>query len=127
MLFVQIVARFVRTTAVTLVRCSAILIVLAGIGITAQQEPAVSVSHTTSALPQQSNKNVTQNEETVYAPPPIYSLPSHLSLCGEKVPLHIPQVRESMDREFIIAVYNRAQSILWLKRSTRYYCRSKEL
>ena len=52
---------------------------------------------------------------------PAYTFPSELSLCGEKAPLHVPQVWEALDREFTIAVYNHAQVILWLKRSARYF------
>jgi len=50
-----------------------------------------------------------------------YTFPNELSLCGEKVPLEVPQVWESLDREFTIAVYNRGQVMLWLKRICRCF------
>jgi hypothetical protein len=122
MTFLQIGARFIRTAAVTFVSCGALFFILAGMGVTAQHETTGRLSQATNALPQKLDKGVFQNEPTAYAPPPaLYIFPSDLTLCGEKVPLHVPQVWESMDREFTIAVYNRAQAILWLKRSSRYF------
>ena len=49
------------------------------------------------------------------------NLPHSISLCGESIPLESPVVREKLDREFTIAVWNRPQVILWLKRSGRYF------
>jgi membrane-bound lytic murein transglycosylase D len=43
-----------------------------------------------------------------------------LHFCGEPVPLHQPDVRERFEREFMIALWNRPQAILWIKRSSRY-------
>jgi len=56
--------------------------------------------------------------------PPLYEdvpLPGSLSLCNEQVPLDNANVREMLEREFIIAVWDRAQVILWLKRAGRYF------
>lgn len=58
------------------------------------------------------------------APPmivPYYEPPEHANLCGEPVPLHRPDVRERLDREFAIVVYGHAQVYLWLKRMERYF------
>ncbi|OGP69476.1 MAG: hypothetical protein A2Y80_06390 [Deltaproteobacteria bacterium RBG_13_58_19] len=52
---------------------------------------------------------------------PYYRLPAKLTLCGQPVPLQEPQIREAMDREFIIVVWSRAQTIMWLKRAHRYF------
>jgi len=43
-----------------------------------------------------------------------------LHFCGESVPLRQPDVRERFEREFLIALWNRPQGILWIKRSSRY-------
>jgi membrane-bound lytic murein transglycosylase D len=43
-----------------------------------------------------------------------------LDFCGEPVELDNPDVRERLEREILIALWNRAQIVLWLKRSGRY-------
>jgi len=48
-------------------------------------------------------------------------LPQTLTLCGEKVPLDDRQVWEMLDRELTIAVWDRAQVLMWLKRAGRYF------
>lgn len=52
---------------------------------------------------------------------PFFRFPEHLTLCGEAVPLQEQAVRESLDREFIITVWSRAQTTMWLKRAHRYF------
>ena len=52
---------------------------------------------------------------------PFYTFPTNLTLCGEPVPLHDRKFWEMMDREFTMAVYDRAQVLLLLKRSTRFF------
>ncbi len=52
---------------------------------------------------------------------PYFPLPEKLSLCGEAVPLKEQSVRESLDREFVIVVWSRAQTTMWLKRAHRYF------
>jgi hypothetical protein len=44
-----------------------------------------------------------------------------LSLCGEPMPLEDRNVWEMLDRELTIAVWDRAQVFLWLKRAGRYF------
>lgn len=44
-----------------------------------------------------------------------------LSFCGEAVPLEDPEVRERMEKELLLSLWDRDQAILWLKRSTRYF------
>lgn len=44
-----------------------------------------------------------------------------VQLCGETIPLDIPQVRERFEKEMLLSLTNRAQVILWLKRTTRYF------
>lgn len=52
---------------------------------------------------------------------PIYQLPDTVSLCGEPIPLHDRNIWEALDREFTIEVWDRAQVIMWLKRSGLYF------
>lgn len=49
------------------------------------------------------------------------SPPHSVRLCDEPIPLESPAVWEKLDREFTIAVWNRPQVILWLKRSGHYF------
>ncbi len=44
-----------------------------------------------------------------------------LYFCGEFVPLHLPEVRERLEKELLLMLWDRAQAILWLKRSGRYF------
>ena len=41
--------------------------------------------------------------------------------CGEKVPLEDQQVRERLEKEMLLALWDRAQVVLWIKRSTKYF------
>lgn len=41
--------------------------------------------------------------------------------CGERVPLDTPQVRERLEKELLLMLWDRAQIILWLKRTGRYF------
>ena len=43
-----------------------------------------------------------------------------LTFCGENVPLRRREVRERLEKELLLALWNRPQVILWLKRSRRY-------
>ncbi|MBM4284439.1 MAG: lytic transglycosylase domain-containing protein [Deltaproteobacteria bacterium] len=52
---------------------------------------------------------------------PYFRLPEGLTLCGEAVPFQEPEVREALDREFTIVVWNRAQTLMWLKRANRHF------
>lgn len=55
-------------------------------------------------------------------PPLIESLrlKQSLTFCGEAIPLEDPDVRERMEKELLISLWDRDQAVLWLKRSTRY-------
>ena len=44
-----------------------------------------------------------------------------VSLCGEPVPIHEQDVIERYEKEMLISLGDRAQVILWMKRSTRYF------
>lgn len=43
-----------------------------------------------------------------------------LNFCGEPVPLENQEVRERLEKELLLMLWNRAQVILWIKRSGRY-------
>jgi LysM repeat protein len=47
--------------------------------------------------------------------------PETVTLCGERLPLENRRVWEMLDREFTIAVWNRRQVFLWIKRAARYF------
>jgi hypothetical protein len=64
-----------------------------------------------------STNSVQENASGLYD----FSLPGSFSLCHEPIPLENRHVLEMLDREFIIAVLDRAQVVLWLKRSGRYF------
>ena len=42
-------------------------------------------------------------------------------LCGETVPMEVPEVGERFEKEMLLSIGNQPQLILWLKRSTRYF------
>lgn len=50
-----------------------------------------------------------------------FPLPESVNLANERIPLEQQHVREMLDREFTIAVWNRAQVFMWLKRGGRYF------
>ncbi len=43
-----------------------------------------------------------------------------LEFCGERVPLEVQEIKERLEKEILISLWNRPQVILWLKRSNRY-------
>lgn len=46
------------------------------------------------------------------------AMPHHF--CGEPVPIDKTEIKERFEKEFLLALWDRPQVILWLKRSTRY-------
>jgi membrane-bound lytic murein transglycosylase D len=50
-----------------------------------------------------------------------YKIPAEVSLCGERIPLEDKNVRENLDREFLVALGSESQIILWMKRARRYF------
>lgn len=47
-------------------------------------------------------------------------IPPGQNFCGEPVPMNNPEVRQRFERELLLALWNRPQVILWLKRAGRY-------
>ena len=50
-----------------------------------------------------------------------FKLPREVSLCGERFPLEDRNIWENLDREFLVALSNEAQVLLWMKRARRYF------
>lgn len=48
-------------------------------------------------------------------------LPESLTLCGEPIPINDSWAWEMLDRELTIAVWDKSQVFLWLKRAGRYF------
>lgn len=46
--------------------------------------------------------------------------PENMTLCGERVPWELDDVRERFELEMLLSLNNRAQVLLWLKRAPRY-------
>ena len=44
-----------------------------------------------------------------------------IHFCGEFVPINLPEVRERLEKELLLMLWDRAQVILWLKRTGRYF------
>ena len=44
-----------------------------------------------------------------------------LDFCGENVALDIPEVRERLEKELLLILWDRPQIVLWIKRSKRFF------
>jgi membrane-bound lytic murein transglycosylase D len=63
-----------------------------------------------------------ESPKTISYPSLISSLriETPLEFCGENVPLQIQEVRERLEKELLLTLWDKPQVILWLKRSRRY-------
>lgn len=74
-----------------------------------------------------SKKVFSEPEFTSFSLEPIPSLvesirfKAEIRFCGEKFPLEIPEVRQQLEKEVLLAVWNRPQVILWIKRGAKYF------
>jgi membrane-bound lytic murein transglycosylase D len=61
--------------------------------------------------------------KNIHTRPPLftYKLPKEVYLCGERFPLEDRNVRENLNREFLIMLDSEAQVLLWMKRAKRYF------
>lgn len=50
-----------------------------------------------------------------------YRLPAQVSFCGEVVDLSNPWIRERLEKEFLLVLGERAQTVLWMKRARRVF------
>lgn len=60
---------------------------------------------------------ITENERRIYTPP----VPDVLDFCGEKVPMEDFDVRERIEREFLVNTYWHSATLLYLKRANRWF------
>ena len=44
-----------------------------------------------------------------------------VKVCGQKIPHQDPQVRERLEKEMLLALWDRPQVILWMKRASRFF------
>lgn len=51
---------------------------------------------------------------------PALRIEGPLYFCEEEVPLHNQEVRERLEKELLLTLWNRAQVVLWIKRAGRY-------
>ena len=51
----------------------------------------------------------------------------HLEFCEERVPTEIQEIRERLEKELLLSLWDRPQVILWLKRSGRYLPRIEKM
>jgi membrane-bound lytic murein transglycosylase D len=52
---------------------------------------------------------------------PALRIDGPLDFCGELVPLDDQEIRERLEKELLLAMWDRAQVVLWIKRSARYF------
>ena len=57
----------------------------------------------------------------IYSSVADYKLPESIVFCGESVPIENRHIYEMLEREFIISLWDRAQTLLWFKRSGKYF------
>jgi len=57
---------------------------------------------------------------TIPALIPALRIDGPLYFCGERVPLDNQEVRERLEKELLLTLWDRAQVVLWIKRSGRY-------
>jgi membrane-bound lytic murein transglycosylase D len=50
-----------------------------------------------------------------------FPLPENLDFANEKVPLHLFDIHEKMDRELLVNTYWQSQTLLFIKRANRYF------
>ena len=63
------------------------------------------------------------SKDSIRVQNPVYQvpIPKSISFAGEPVPLHLFDVRESLDRELQVNTYWHSQTVLLLKRANRYF------
>lgn len=61
------------------------------------------------------------NSMQARSPLTAFKPPREVSLCGELFPLEDKNILENLDREFLLALSNEAQVLLWMKRARRYF------
>ncbi len=103
------------------------LVIVGGITLVALFVNAVQVSETQSVpakvtlteIPSPEGKMLEENDNdyNVYA----LDLPEEVSFAGEKMPLHLPDIKERMDRELLVNTYWQSNGLLMIKRANKYF------
>ncbi len=87
-----------------------------------QAEKLRSLENSVSSLRSEVGELEKRLSQTQVRPPlSTYKLPRVVSICGEKVPLEDRKVWENLDQEFLLAVGNEVQVLLWMKRARKYF------
>jgi hypothetical protein len=83
-----------------------------------QEDQAIAASMESEATINNSNKDANiENDYNVYA----LELPTKLDFAGEEVPLHLPDIKERMDRELLVNTYWQSNGLLLFKRANKYF------
>ncbi len=87
--------------------------------MSAMQPGGTAISSSTSVLDITSENNLEKRvkDYNVYS----VNLPKNLDFAGEQVPLHQPDIRERVDREFLVNTYWQSNGILLIKRAQKYF------
>lgn len=93
-----------------------ILLYVSGIALIAGAAALLSVDNKNEDLPSTTKKAVLPGYQISSV-----KLPSTLDFAGEQVPLDLSDVKESLDREMLVNSYWQSQTILFLKRSERWF------
>ena len=75
-------------------------------------------THNYASLPDEPTFIGGDNPLCPLAPPP---LPQQIEFCGEAVPTNLYLVKEGLELELIIHLYQHSRTLLTLKRSTRFF------
>lgn len=83
-----------------------------------QQDKAIATETAAMAasLPAKTEVNDT-NRYNIYA----LEVPEKLDFAGEAVPLHLPDIKERMDRELLVNTYWQSNGLLMFKRANKYF------
>ncbi|MFK7750334.1 MAG: lytic transglycosylase domain-containing protein [Kordia sp.] len=83
-----------------------------------QQDKVMTAESTSTATSQTTKATVNDNNDyNVYA----LDLPETLNFAGEQVPLHLPDIKERMDRELLVNTYWQSNGLLLFKRANKYF------
>ncbi len=74
-------------------------------------------SDTPENIPASKYTNDFHHQYAIYAVP----LPKEMSFAGEKVPINRNDIRESIDREFLVNTYWQSQTLLFIKRAHKFF------
>jgi hypothetical protein len=96
------------------------MVIIFAIVIGAIQQDAITIPSVTSSEKREAVENQNDNRVQSYN---VYSvnLPESLYFAGEEVPLHQPDIKERVDREFLVNTYWQSNGILLIKRAQKYF------